>query len=175
MGYEIKTVMPRPSTRFMQNYFLGKELVGVEIGVYRGRNSESLLNHLNIKKLYLIDPYISYGEYEEDSINNEEMGLLKFEAKNRLKKYSDKIEFIYLKSEQVSFLETKFDFVYIDGNHTEKYVKQDLEKYYPLVKQGGLIAGHDVDNVGVISAVVKFCEENNLKFDIKFPDWIILK
>lgn len=37
-----------------------------------------------------------------------------------------------------------FDFAFIDGDHTYEGVKQDFTDYSPLVRQGGLIAFHDV-------------------------------
>ena len=37
----------------------------------------------------------------------------------------------------------KFDAVFIDGNHSYKYVKLDWQNYSPLVKSGGIIAFHD--------------------------------
>jgi cephalosporin hydroxylase len=49
----------------------------------------------------------------------------------------------------------KVDFLFIDGDHTYNGVKQDFEMYSPLVKEGGIIAFHDIvchdpsENVGV--------------------------
>lgn len=37
------------------------------------------------------------------------------------------------------------DFVFIDADHTDFYFKKDLESWYPKVKKGGVIAGHDYD------------------------------
>jgi hypothetical protein len=39
-----------------------------------------------------------------------------------------------------------FDFVYIDANHTYESVIADLEAWYPKVRKGGMIAGHDYLN-----------------------------
>jgi len=39
------------------------------------------------------------------------------------------------------------DFLYIDGNHTISYVKNDFERYEPLVRKGGIVAFDDVYNV----------------------------
>jgi len=36
------------------------------------------------------------------------------------------------------------DFLFIDGDHTYEGVKRDFEMYSPLVKQGGIIAFHDI-------------------------------
>ena len=42
-----------------------------------------------------------------------------------------------------SFPEGYFDFIYIDGDHSYKGAKSDLINYFPKVRQGGIIAGHD--------------------------------
>lgn len=36
-----------------------------------------------------------------------------------------------------------YDMIFVDGEHAYEGVKEDYEKYYPLVKQGGVIAFHD--------------------------------
>lgn len=36
------------------------------------------------------------------------------------------------------------DFLFIDGDHTYEGVKKDFEMYSPLVKEGGIIAFHDI-------------------------------
>jgi len=38
----------------------------------------------------------------------------------------------------------KFDFLFIDGDHTYEGVKKDFEMYSGLVKKGGIIALHDI-------------------------------
>ena len=40
----------------------------------------------------------------------------------------------------------KIDFLFIDGDHTYEGVKQDYEMYSPLVKKGGYIAFHDIND-----------------------------
>ena len=42
-----------------------------------------------------------------------------------------------------SFPDNYFDFVYIDGDHSYEGSKSDLKNYYPKVKRGGVISGHD--------------------------------
>jgi hypothetical protein len=36
-----------------------------------------------------------------------------------------------------------FDWIYIDARHDFKGVMQDLENWYPKLKRGGIMAGHD--------------------------------
>ena len=41
------------------------------------------------------------------------------------------------------FEDNYFDMVFIDANHGYKSIKEDIEVWYPKVKQGGVISGHD--------------------------------
>jgi predicted O-methyltransferase YrrM len=41
-----------------------------------------------------------------------------------------------------------YDAVFIDGNHSYEYVKKDLENYWHKVKDGGIVALHDVNFEG---------------------------
>jgi predicted O-methyltransferase YrrM len=58
------------------------------------------------------------------------------------------------------------DFLFIDGDHTYEGVKRDFEMYSPLVREGGIIALHDIvpglpENVG---GVPKFWGEVKMKY-----------
>ncbi len=58
------------------------------------------------------------------------------------------------------------DFVFLDGDHSEKAVTEDLEAWYPLVRPGGVIGVHDYSNAtfpGVEVAVDQFLERQGLK------------
>ena len=41
------------------------------------------------------------------------------------------------------FKDESLDFVYIDANHAYDFVKEDLEMWWPKIKKGGYICGHD--------------------------------
>ena len=152
---------------------LNGELVGVEIGVLRGENAEDILQNLQIKKLYLVDPY------EEDHIHRG-MSLKQAEdiADKKLSKYGDKIHIIKLKaSDAVHLIPDNLDFIYIDGSHRYEYVKQDIENYYPKLKVGGILSGHDYNarEPGVNKAVNEFAKEKGLKLYVKPYDWWVIK
>src|SRR3989344_9338417 len=95
---KIITEFPRGFCRYMKE--LNKNnLIGAEIGVMSGWNSRSLLQELDIKKLYLIDPYEFYNGAETYYKVDEE--TLK-EAKKRLNKWKEKIVWIKKLSSQAA-------------------------------------------------------------------------
>lgn len=49
----------------------------------------------------------------------------------------------------------KFDSVFIDGDHNYAECKADIQAWMPLLRQGGLICGHDYwpAHIGVMDAV----------------------
>jgi len=155
------------------NQVAGEDLVGVLIGVGNGINAKNICKCLDIKKLYLIDPYMIYEGYDIKKVKN--FRLLEQQAQCRLKKES--VVFIKkLSKNACNMVPDDLDFVYIDGNHHYDYVKQDINLYYPKIKTGGILGGHEfVDELGVIKAVTEFCHENNLKIHHVSKDWWIRK
>jgi len=165
-------------------YYKNKDnrgLVGVEIGVFRGINAYSILSFLPIKKLYLIDSYLEYDNYKEDWIPNHSQRDFNddyMEARKRLLKYKNKIQFIRAtSSEAITQIPDNLDFCYIDGNHAYEYVKQDIELYYPKICMGGIIGGDNFETEfqGVPKAVLEFVGQNNLKLRGANKDWWIIK
>lgn len=60
----------------------------------------------------------------------------------------------------MSKLKEKFDYIYIDGDHTYKGVKKDLWQAPRLLKKGGVIICDDFGNAQSIrDAVAEFCEK----------------
>lgn len=168
----------RPFIFKLKEMYGNKELIGVEIGTYQGENAEYILDSLNIKKLYLIDPYSIYDEYKKEYNTwcGKDMEKTKSKAMRLLNVYNDKIVWLIKSSKDaVKEVPNELDFVYIDGNHEASYALEDMKLYYPKLKKGGLLAGHDMHYGGVINALVKFCYENELELNLRFPDWWIVK
>lgn len=185
-GLDIRKYQLRPMNYFMKEYFAKKGLIGIEIGVEYGEHALETLKNLNIKRIYLIDPYSVYDDYQEgiQKIRTKEnqTNAKKF-ARRLLKKYKDKIVWINKKSEDASKdVSEKVDFVYIDGNHEYNFVKKDIEKYSPLVKRRGIIGGHDFRNYsekggeeifGVFKAVMGWILKRKGKLFVNNDWWII--
>ena len=76
------------------------------------------------------------------------------------------------------------DFVYIDGLHDFGSVKQDIAAWWPKVKVGGFIGGHDYHDVLMNSdfqvkmAVQAFLSEHDITTEVHlFADtsWVVRK
>lgn len=161
-------------------------LVGAEIGVCDGANARDILSNLPVQKIYLIDPYMLYKEYGD--IKTPLIHRIKANMILSMSEFTDKVLFVFKKSsEAAADIPSDLDFVYIDGNHAYEFVKQDIENYWPKIKKGGVIGGHDYKNQicryakkwGVEKAVDEFAAANNLKLHTlvnkKECDWWIVK
>jgi len=172
----------KPMIEFVHNINVDdKGLVGVEIGTFRGVNAYAILSFLPVRMLYLVDPYLKYDEYVESWIPNHSQNDFNNDyviAKKRLRKFNDKITFIKTKSEEATTLiPDDLDFIYIDGNHKYEYVKQDLELYYPKLRDGGVLGGDnfEVEFQGIPRAVLEFVDKRNLKLYGVDKDWWVIK
>lgn len=72
-----------------------------------------------------------------------------------------------LKMSDADLYSVDYDFVYIDGGHQYEDVVSDLQTWWPIVSQHGIIAGHDWDmktgdHDGVRRAVTEFAEKLDL-------------
>ncbi len=188
LGFKLIQFELRSFDRFLKNT-KKKDLIGVEIGVHDGEYAIDLLEELPIKKLYLIDPYISYNDYDESVGNPRKTTKALTErmkvAQKITKKFGTKVVFIRKFSEDAvkHFKDNSLDFVYIDGNHQYEFVKKDVESYYPKVKKEGYIGGDDytsspeteMENFGVAKAVDEFFKKLKKKVHFYERDWLVLK
>ncbi len=60
------------------------------------------------------------------------------------------------------FEDGSLDFVFVDGSHAFRDVLDDLEAWYPKVRAGGTLAGHDYHWPEVRRAVREFCGAGGL-------------
>lgn len=142
---------------------------GAEVGTFEGEHVEMTLNVWRRGKIYAIDPWAP-GQV----IRGEKMGERLFEmAQGRLAEWirSGRCKLVRGTSMGVvdQFADAQLDYVYLDGDHRYPAVKDDLEHWWPKVRHGGIVAGHDYKLKGkidqhVAQAVMEFFYPSNNKF-----------
>lgn len=140
----------RAMIRYVAWYFKDRQIVGAEVGVFRGHNAASILNRIpNVTKLYLVDPYEIYEGY--DDANRRMVPSAKSYAKRLLevkaKIDSSRYEWIYEKF-TADVIPEPLDFIYIDGWHNYEPVLFDIQEAEKCTKKGGIIGGHDYYPIG---------------------------
>lgn len=116
---------------------------GVEVGVAAGVYSEVIAKANPQMKLLGIDPYAPLAGYK-DYQRPATFEKFKAEARARLEPFSN-YEFVQKTSMDAvkDFQDSSLDFVYIDANHQEPFITQDITEWYKKIKLGGILAGHD--------------------------------
>lgn len=132
----------------INDYLVGKkDLVGIEIGSYGGESTEMFLNSGAFKSFYCIDPWMA--EFDpNDPTGDDGLSMAEQVFDQRFKDNPVVKKVKMLSDDAIKVFDTWFkdqsvDFIYIDGNHQYEAVLHDLINYVPLVKIGGVIAGHD--------------------------------
>lgn len=131
-----------------------KVLKGVEIGCLNGDTTEYLLNYFPNLKLFGVDPYCDYTDWNDRHLTNRENSI------NLLYKKVEKFEdrFTLLKetsNDALSFFDDEeLDLVFIDGLHTYEQVLTDCKNYYKKLKPGGVFSGHDYKVIKEVKTAV---------------------
>lgn len=122
--------------------------IAAEIGVWQGRFSEKILALTEPAALHLIDPWLYQPEFGNTGFgkkkNEHAMEAMyrdvvaRFAADPRVTVHRATSE-----AALAAFPDAHFDWVYVDGNHNEPFVGNDLALCRRKVKPGGIIAGDD--------------------------------
>jgi predicted O-methyltransferase YrrM len=132
-----------------------EQIVGVEIGHDAGVTAEYLLVNLPQLRLYSIDPYGQYIDWNGNPVHNSTLEYEK--AIERTARFSDRFALIREPSDvaKVKFADESLDFIFIDGLHTYDGVTQDCHNYYQKMKPGALFSGHDYNVISVVGNAVR--------------------
>jgi len=132
---------------------LTQHIVGAEVGVWQGKMSEQLFLTIPNLFLYLVDRWCvtpKGDSYFDGSIKLARLGQQEFNNAytNTLKKVNTwKGKYSVLKMESVEAAKNVkdgcLDFCFLDGDHSYEGVTRDIKAWYPKIKSGGWICGHD--------------------------------
>jgi hypothetical protein len=159
----------------------------VEIGVKDGGNFGNLLQP-SVQLAVAIDIWAETGLRSENddscgqwALDSQHQHMLDWAAKDRRVRVIKDRSLNAVKQFEDGF----FDMVYIDADHTESAVYADLCAWFPKVRAGGVLAGHDYlehtlacgVKFGVINATNRFIKERGLELhadqDRPWPNWYI--
>ncbi len=167
---------------------LGLSGRGIEIGVQKGEYSQTLRSTWNGNELYLVDFWRYNPDY--DDIANLSDDKQKELYLSVVKKFADDISVQIIRKDSIAaskqFPDEFFDWIYIDADHSLEGCTKDLNTWFPKLKPGGVLAGHDYldgkfyfGNFGVKSAVDSFIKKINTKLYIteeaNFKSWYFIK
>lgn len=155
--------------------------VGVELGVYLGQMSVQLLAGNPKLYLFLVDSYAhpddqpecykASGDYHAHlPLEKQDHNLM--QARHAVAEFKSRCIFYRMESQQAAstLLQERgresLDFVFIDADHSYEGCKRDICAWWPLVRRGGWLSGHDYSNQfpGVRQAVHEF--QGNLALEL---------
>lgn len=169
---------------------LGTVGTAIEVGVWRGDYSRNIARTLAPDRFIGIDPWELYEGYTDkpgNEFNNQEgLDHLYLNVKESFEKEFDYAEIWRAHSVNASkhFENNSVDFVYLDADHKYEPVAADIQAWWPKIKTGGILAGHDyiakshIEEFGVIKAVDEFRNANGLPLnttDEQFATWWVVK
>jgi hypothetical protein len=161
----------RPSLKYARSVFGREPVLAVELGVCAGENAIDINNALNCERIVLVDLW--HEKYNDHVFEWMQSTLNRFmDIKHSVMIRANAI-FIY-----DIFKDNSIDYLYIDDSHSPEHVLNELCLYWPKIKRGGIISGHDYDDTRpdrVKKAVDIFVKENGLKLNVEDIDWWILK
>lgn len=151
----------------------------LEIGSFEGYSANYFVEHFlsgNNSKITCIDPWIKYSEStvtkmpDWDKLINESTYDIFI---RNTKSNSDKIIIKRgLSKDILPSLKSEYDFIYVDGDHSEKAVWIDATLSFEILKVGGIMIFDDYEwNVGDKSpkdAVDRFLNEYSDKVEVLF-------
>jgi hypothetical protein len=152
--------------RLHLNKLLPENPICAEVGCAEGLFSADILRW-PAGKLYMVDAWETLDTTGDGASPQEWHDKNYSDAMKRVEPYKENVEVLRGVSwEMANKVEDEsLDLVYLDAGHSYECVKRDLAAWFPKIKKGGVMAGHDYENnsYGVKRAVVDFCKG---RFDV---------
>lgn len=116
----------------------------VEVGCAKGNFAREVLSQWEGKSYVMIDPWQAQDPeiYRETQTNEWDDWKHQCEL---LAKEDKRVELVqdYSPGAASRFKGGSLDIAFIDGNHSYRAVMEDLDAFWPKIKMGGILSGHD--------------------------------
>lgn len=121
--------------------------VGAELGVQRGDFAKTTLDQWSHAETYVLVDLWGQQEHYKDLANVDDQAQENFkkEALTKLNAHEQKLVVCrnYTSVCVTQFKDGYFDYIYVDARHDYKGVLEDINLWWPKLKVGGIMAGHD--------------------------------
>lgn len=147
----VKPIRPIETREMIANILEEEKFeVGAELGVQKGIYAEHNLKiWKSCKRYYLVDAWAHQENYHDAAnVNNAVHNEFYQETKRRMAPFGNVPQFLrmYTSDAVKEIADNSLDFLYVDARHDYCGTLADLEDYYPKMKSGSIIAGHDYLN-----------------------------
>jgi hypothetical protein len=116
---------------------------GIEVGVQEGKFAEYILqNWTSCESYKLVDIWARQEDYRDHANVAESTNIYYESTITRMEPFKYKVE-TFISGSRTEIQKQSLDFASIDARHDYCGVYKDTEAYWPLVKPGGIMAGHD--------------------------------
>ena len=156
-----------------------------EVGVWLGKSliwmAQRIQDHeKNGCRLVAVDTFRGEEGQQEHAVTVQKHGGSirgAFEENLRRAEVSDMVDVVEGDSAEsaAQFKDGEFWAVFVDAAHDYDSVVRDISAWWPKVKDGGILAGHDYQWVDVSRAVNEFAESHKLKVKDAGACWLIAK
>lgn len=146
--------------------------LGAEVGTWNGNTSRSLLITFPDLTLYMIDRWTPPPKDDSWEGSGDRFALYDqskhddayANARRVTEPFNDRRRILRMSSCEAArkcIADESLDFAFIDADHSFEGTLSDIESYWPKVKSGGLLSGHDYGCGGevgrnVAKAVIQF-------------------
>eukprot|EP00439_Symbiodinium_sp_Y106_P086628 s33_g34.t2 len=149
-----------------------------EIGVWYGNVSVHLLSEFPTLHMLLVDPYHLRSEgVAEDQPQG--FGEALDIGTRRTQPFRDRATHLLQHSVEAAgwVSRSSMDVVYVDGDHSYEGAASDLDAWWPILRTGGAMVGHDytITWPGVVRAVNEFADAHGLDVNFSAELWWFLK
>lgn len=110
----------------------------VEIGTYMGASAHTMLKANPKLHLWCVDPFAVVGTKKVT-----EYFLRQEIAEGRCELITNTSD---IAAQMLVHMKGRLDLVFVDGGHDTPTVMKDIENMMPLLRQGGVMCGHDFDS-----------------------------
>lgn len=135
LARDITSMLHPCETEKLAELARGRECL--EIGGFKGGSAWTMAQ--TAKSVFTIDTF-----------KGNDAGTIQDDNYDQLPKYLKAVEglsnvdyFVGTSAEAAKKIKRKFDLIFIDADHSEEAVRQDIALWWPRVKRGGLMVFHD--------------------------------